>query len=80
MLVLDENLPEGQRLWLRRWRFRFRVIGANVAFSGTKDENLIPVLHRLIVAHTDRGENIRIISARKATRRERNQYEEGTKE
>ena len=47
MLVLDENLPEGQRLWLRKWSFRFRVIGADVASSGTKDENLIPVLHRL---------------------------------
>ena len=33
----------------------------------------------LIVAHTDRGENIRIISGRKTTRRERKQYEEGTK-
>jgi len=22
MLVLDENLPEGQRLWLRKWRIR----------------------------------------------------------
>jgi uncharacterized DUF497 family protein len=30
----------------------------------------------LIVAHVDRGENIRIISARKATQRERKQYEE----
>jgi hypothetical protein len=30
----------------------------------------------LIVAHTDRGENVRIISARKATRRERKHYEE----
>jgi uncharacterized protein len=30
----------------------------------------------LIVAHTDRGENLRIISARKATLRERKQYEE----
>jgi uncharacterized DUF497 family protein len=29
----------------------------------------------LIVARTDRGENIRIISARKATRGERNHYE-----
>jgi len=47
MLVLDENLPEGQRLWLRKWRIRFRVIGLDVASSGTKDENLIPVLHRL---------------------------------
>jgi hypothetical protein len=47
MLVLDENLPEGQRLWRRKWRIRFRVIGLDVASSGTKDENLIPVLHRL---------------------------------
>lgn len=30
----------------------------------------------LLVAHADRGENIRIITARKATRRERKQYEE----
>jgi uncharacterized DUF497 family protein len=33
--------------------------------------------HRvLIVAHMDRGENVRIISARKTTRRERKYYEE----
>jgi len=31
----------------------------------------------LVVAHTDRGDNIRIISARKTTRRERRYYEEG---
>jgi uncharacterized protein len=30
----------------------------------------------LIVAHTDRGENVRIISARKTTHREREHYEE----
>ncbi len=30
----------------------------------------------LIVAHADRNENVRIISARKTTRRERKQYEE----
>lgn len=30
----------------------------------------------LVVAHTERGENIRIISARLATRRERRAYEE----
>jgi hypothetical protein len=50
MLVLDENLPAGQQLLLRRWRIRFRVIGEEVAFSGTTDENLIPVLHRLAQA------------------------------
>ncbi|MFZ4394331.1 MAG: BrnT family toxin [Kiritimatiellia bacterium] len=31
----------------------------------------------LLVAHTDRGENVRIISARKATRNEKRCYEEG---
>jgi uncharacterized DUF497 family protein len=30
----------------------------------------------LIVAHADRGENVRIISTRKTTRRERRHYEE----
>jgi uncharacterized DUF497 family protein len=32
----------------------------------------------LVVAFTDRGDKIRIISARVATRRERKDYEEGT--
>lgn len=32
----------------------------------------------LVVVHRDEDENIRIISARKATRRERKDYEEGT--
>lgn len=32
----------------------------------------------LVVAHTDRGKNILIISARKATRQERKFYEEGS--
>jgi uncharacterized DUF497 family protein len=31
----------------------------------------------LIVSHTDRGKKTRIISARRATRRERRQHEEG---
>jgi uncharacterized protein len=34
--------------------------------------------HRLlVVAHTDRGNTIRLVSARKVTRRERRDYEEG---
>jgi uncharacterized DUF497 family protein len=33
----------------------------------------------LVVCTTDRGDKIRIISARAATRRERKDYEEGTK-
>jgi len=33
--------------------------------------------HLLVVSHTDRGEITRIISARRATRKERKLYEEG---
>ena len=47
MLVLDENVPEGQRRWLRKWRVHFRVIGVEIASSGADDENLIPALHQL---------------------------------
>ena len=32
--------------------------------------------HLMVVVHTERGEHIRIISARKASRKERKQYEE----
>jgi len=34
----------------------------------------------LVVAHTDREDHVRIISARPATRRERKHYEEGSQE
>jgi uncharacterized DUF497 family protein len=34
--------------------------------------------HTLVVVHTQRGENIRIISARNATARERKDYERGS--
>jgi uncharacterized DUF497 family protein len=33
----------------------------------------------LIIVHTERGDKIRIISARKATKKERKQYEENAK-
>jgi uncharacterized DUF497 family protein len=33
--------------------------------------------HLLVVSHTDRGRRTRIISARRATRKERKLYEEG---
>ena len=35
--------------------------------------------HLLVVVHTERGDKIRIISARKATKNEREQYEENAK-
>ena len=38
---------------------------------------LSATLRTLVVVHADRGERIRIISARSTTRRERRDYEEG---
>ena len=42
-----------------------------LTFGHTSDGRL------LVVSHTDRGDRTRIISARKATRKERKQHEEG---
>jgi uncharacterized protein len=51
------------------------------AHSGDEDRFLTFGLssegHLLIVSHTDRGLHTRIISARRATRKERKLYEEG---
>jgi uncharacterized DUF497 family protein len=40
--------------------------------------SLIPSAPLLVVVHTERGDNMRIISARVASRRERRSYEKGT--
>ena len=47
MLVLDENLPAGQRRLLRNWRMPCRTVGDEVAVAGTADANLLPVLRGL---------------------------------
>jgi uncharacterized DUF497 family protein len=51
--------------------------------SGEEDRHiLIGNLYKnrlLVVVHTERGDKIRIISARKATKNEKKQYEENTK-
>jgi hypothetical protein len=46
-LVLDENLPAGQQLLLRKQRIRFRLVGIDVGAWAALDENLLPALHRL---------------------------------
>ena len=50
-------------------------------YSESKERYLLLGLSRrgrlLVVAHTDRGDRIRIISARLASKRERRSYEEG---
>ena len=47
MNVLDENLAEGQRLLLRRWRITTRQIGVDVGCRGMADEEIIPLLLEL---------------------------------
>ena len=47
MNVLDENIPDSQRQVLRNWRIRARQIGHDVGRQGMKDEDIIPLLHRL---------------------------------
>ena len=47
MVIIDENLPACQVSRLRKWGIRARVVGVEIARFGIKDDNLIPVLHRL---------------------------------
>jgi hypothetical protein len=44
MIVLDENIPEDQRLLLRSWRIRAYQVGRDVSRAGIKDEQIIPLL------------------------------------
>jgi hypothetical protein len=47
MIVLDENIPEDQRLLLRSWRIRAYQVGRDVGRTGIKDEQIIPLLLKL---------------------------------
>ena len=47
MIVLDENIPESQRLLLRSWRIQPQQIGHEVGRQGMKDEEIVPLLHEL---------------------------------
>ena len=44
MNVLDENILESQRQWLRSWRIPIRQIGQELGRKGMQDEELIPFL------------------------------------
>jgi hypothetical protein len=47
MIVLDENIPEDQRLLLKSWRIRAYQVGRDVGRAGIKDEQIIPLLLEL---------------------------------
>lgn len=41
MNVLDENIPDSQRLLLRSWGIRVHQVGNEVGYQGIKDEDII---------------------------------------
>jgi hypothetical protein len=47
MNVLDENVPESQRVLLRSKRIAVRQIGQDLGRKGMKDDELIALLHQL---------------------------------
>jgi hypothetical protein len=47
MNVLDENIPESQRLLLRKQRVRVRQIGLDIGRKGMKDREIVRLLHRV---------------------------------
>jgi hypothetical protein len=47
MNILDENVPESQRVLLRNKRIAIRQIGEDVGRKGMKDQEIISLLHQL---------------------------------
>ena len=47
MIVLDENIVEDQAALLRKWRIRFRLVGADIARIAMPDGDILRLLHRL---------------------------------
>ena len=46
MIILDENILDGQRVRLEAWRLAPRQIGVNLGRKGLKDEEIIVLLRR----------------------------------
>jgi len=48
MFLLDENIPDDQRVKLIRWHFPLKQIGFDVGVKGMDDrEHILPMLHAL---------------------------------
>ncbi|MEX2262023.1 MAG: hypothetical protein WD696_08720 [Bryobacteraceae bacterium] len=46
MIILDENILDGQRLLLEAWRLAARQIGVNLGRKGLKDEEIVVLLRQ----------------------------------
>jgi hypothetical protein len=47
MNILDENIPEHQRLLLRSWRVPVRQIGRELGNTGMSDDAIVTLLHHV---------------------------------
>ena len=47
MIILDENILDGQRLVLEGWKIAARQVGLNVGRKGLTDEEIVILLRRL---------------------------------
>ena len=47
MIVLDENIPEAQRLQLRAWRIPAKQIGVDWGHKGLQDHQIVVALREL---------------------------------
>jgi hypothetical protein len=47
VIVLDENIIDGQRLLLEGWNIPVRQVGLDVGHKGLKDEGIVVLLRRL---------------------------------
>ena len=47
MNILDENILDDQRYYLKNWRIHVRQTGHEIGRQGIKDEEIIPLLHQL---------------------------------
>jgi hypothetical protein len=47
VIVLDENIVDGQRLLLEGWGIGVRQIGLDVGHNGLKDEQIVVLLRKL---------------------------------
>lgn len=47
MNILDEHVPEEQRVLLKSWRILVRQIGYDLGRKGLQDDEIIPLLHQL---------------------------------
>ena len=47
MILIDENIPEDQRLSLHRWKINVRQIGHDIGRKGLEDDEILSMLQNM---------------------------------